>query len=817
MYGTGLRHAGHRIGIAARQAPERRISMPPSPGSAIGTNRIARLKDAVQTYSRGICTERALLWTQYFRRRKNRRKPMPVQMAEALRHVLLNKSVVIHPDELIVGNYTSQRVGGIIYPESHGLVVMLDLLKFPKRAANPLRISRSEQLKLALIMPFWVNRFIIAKAFPNPLRRIRYSLEQLVAREYFINEVGGLAHLVPDHAKLIARGTDAIKAEVEGLRQQNQDPAKDAFYLATLTSLEALALFGERYAQQAQALADQERDPQRRAELEVVARVCRRVPRQGATTFHEALQSIFFLHIAMFQESMGETLCLGRLDQLLYPYYRRDLDHGRITPDEARELLAAFSIKLCETIPVFSDTLNRVFDGMPSWQVVTIGGQHPDGGDATNDLSYMLIDIADELRMRQPNFHARLHAGSPPEFKQRIYEVLSRGSNSPALFNDEVIVPAMTAVGYDLADARDYVTIGCVEPTAPGKTLGSTDAAMLNVPLAMELALNQGRRFGGLRRIGARTAPVEELTTMEAVKAAFVTQMEYLADRMIRDLQCIERAHARFHPTPLTSAFIEGCLEKGRCSTQGGACYNSSGLQAVGVTTAGDGLAAIEHLVFQEGVLTLAKLRQLLASRRPDPYWVARMRSAPKFGNDDAQADAWTAFVVREYTRILKASGLNTRGGPYLPGIYSNTAHMYFGGLTGALPCGRPAGAPFPSGMAPQNGMDKKGPTALINSMNKIDYTPIANGINFNLKLDAQALKGAKGSIVLDTLLGVYFQRGGMQAQLNVMDAALLKKAKAHPDQYPYLLVRVSGYAAYFNDLSSDLQDEVIARTCNAV
>jgi formate C-acetyltransferase len=696
-------------------------------------------------------------------------------------------------------------------------VVLLDLLKFPKRAANPLHISRAEQLKLALIMPFWVNRFIIAKAFPNPLRRIRYSLEQLVAREYFINEVGGLAHLVPDHAKLIALGTDAIKAEVEALRQQNQDPAKDSFYQAALIAVEALALFGERYAQQAQALADEEPDAQRRSELEEIAQVCRRVPRHGAITFREALQGIFFLHIAMFQESMGETLCLGRLDQILYPYYRRDLDQGRITPDEARELLAAFCIKLCETIPVFSETLNRVFDGMPSWQVVTIGGQHPYGGDATNDLSYMLLDIADELRMRQPNFHARLHAGTPAAFKKRIYDALAAGSNAPALFNDEVIVPAMTAVGYDLADARDYVAIGCVEPTAPGKTLGSTDAAMLNVPLAMELALNQGRRSGSLRRIGAHTAPVEALTSMEAVTAAFLTQLEYLADRMIRDLQCIERAHARFHPTPLTSAFIDGCLEKGVCSTQGGARYNASGLQAVGVATAGDALAAIEHLVFQEGALTLAQLRRILAARTPDPYWVARMRQAPKFGNDDPQADAWTAFVVREYTRILQSSGLNTRGGAYLPGIYSNTAHMHFGGLTGALPCGRLAGEPFPSGMAPQNGMDKKGPTALINSMNKIDYKPIANGINFNLKLDAQALRGAKGPMVLDTLLGVYFERGGMQAQLNVLDAAVLRQAKAHPEQYPYLLVRVSGYAAYFNDLSPELQDEVIARTCNAV
>ncbi|HOE17066.1 MAG TPA: pyruvate formate lyase family protein [Syntrophorhabdaceae bacterium] len=789
--------------------------MQSAPGYAAGVGRIARLKAAVQEYPRGICTERALLWTAYFKARKNRRKPMPVQVAEAVRHVLLNKSVIIYPDELIVGNYTSLRVGGIIYPELHGVPVMLDLPKFPWRKVNPLRISLTEQLKLALILPFWLPRFIVPKAFPNPLNQLRYSWEQLRARDYYIYEAGGIAHLVPDHARLIALGTDAIKTEIEALRQCNVDPEKDAFYQAALTSLEALALFGERYANLAQTLAAKEHDAQRRAELMEIASVCRRVPRHRAASFHEALQAIFFLHVAIFQESIGETICLGRLDQLLYPYYQHDLKSGRITPAQARELLAAFCIKLCETIPVHSQAIANLVGGMPSYQVITMGGTDRAGRDATNELTLMLLSITDELRMRQPNFHARLHKDSPQAFVQGIFAVLAGGSNSPALFNDEVIVPAMTAVGYELEDARDYVAIGCVEPTAPGKTLGSTDAAILNVPVSVELALNQGRRFGERLRSGAATPAVEDMHSMDDVAAAFLTQLEYLADKLIRDLQGIERALARFHPTPLTSAFIEGCLEKGVCSTQGGARYNFSGIQAVGVTTAGDALAAIERLVFEEERLTLTELREILCARPPDPYWFAALRSAPKFGNDDPQADSWTDFVVRHYARILRDKGLNTRGGAYLPGIYSNTAHVHFGKHTGALPCGRLAGEPFPSGMAPQNGMDKKGPTALINSMNRIDYRAIANGINFNLKLDAQALKGEKGRLVLDTLLGVYFKRGGMQAQLNVLDPSVLRDAKAHPDQYPYLLVRVSGFAAYFNELSPALQDEVIARTSN--
>jgi formate C-acetyltransferase len=779
------------------------------------SERIMRLKQEVQKYERGICTERALLWTEYFKNKTNRKKPVIIQMAEALRHVLMNKSVIIYPDELIVGNYTSKRVGGIIYPETHGLVVLLDLLKFPKRRVNPLRVSRKEQLKLAMIMPFWQNRFILAKAFPNPLHLILYSWKQLQAKDYFINEVGGIAHLTPDHAKLIALGTDKIKEEIEKFRTQKTNQDKDAFYQAALTSAEALALFGERYADCADSLAAAESDKARRAELLNIAAVCRNVPRHGANTFREALQSLFFLHIAIFQESMGETVCPGRVDQLLYPYYRRDLAAARITPEQARELLAAFSIKLCETIPVFSQALTRVFEGMPSWQVVTIGGMDRDGSDATNELSYMLIDIANELRMRQPNFHARLHAGSPDKFKKLIYTALAGGSNTPSLFNDDVIIPTMTGVGYDIHDARDYVAIGCVEPTAPGKTLGSTDAAMVNVPLLMELALNQGRCFGSLMRIGAKTLPAKQMKSMEDVTTAFVIQLNHMVGRMIKDLKAIESAHACYRPVPLTSIFIEGCVSSGACVTQGAAYYNFSGIQGVGVATAGDSLCAIERIVFQDKKISLDRLRDVLAARNNDPYWFAIMLRAPKFGNNDDRADFWTDFVVSEYAKAMRNAGKNTRGGQYIAGIYSNTAHMHFGRITGALPCGRSRGETFPSGMAPQNGVDKSGPTALINSMNKIDYKQIANGINFNLKLEANTLRDEQGRSLMNSLLDVYFKRGGMQVQLNVLDASALREAKEHPDKYPFLMVRISGYSVYFSDLSPELQDEIIARTSN--
>lgn len=783
--------------------------------TAGGNDRINRLKRHVQEYERGICTERALLWTEYFKDRNNRKKPVTVQMAEALRHVLLNKSVNIYPDELIVGNYTSLRVGGIIYPELHGVPVLLEIFSYSRRTVNPLRISLKDQIKLARILPFWLNRFIVTKAFPNIFDRIRFSWEQLRAKDYYIYEVSGISHLTPDHAKLIALGTDAIKKEIKEFRSKNTDPGKDAFYEAASISAESLALFGERYADCARKFADSVDDPARRKELLALEDICRNVPRHGARTFREAIQALFFLHIAIFQEYIGETICPGRVDQILYPYYQRDLEAGIITSEEARELLAAFCIKLCETIPVLSQSITNMAGGMTSWQVVTMGGTDRNGRDATNDLSYMFLSIANELRMRQPNFHARIHAETPTDFIQSIFTSLAKGSSSPSLFNDEIIVPTMISAGYDPDDARDYVAIGCVEPTAPGKTIGSTDASILNVPLAIEYALNRGRRFNSMLRTGAKTAPIEEMQTMDDVTAAFTKQLEYLVGRMVSDLNAVGRAHALYHPTPLTSLFIDGCLTSGICSTSGGAKYNSPGVQGVGMSTAGDSLCAIERLVFQEKKITLARLRDVLSARDADPYWFALMRKAPKFGNNDESADYWTRFVVNEYARIVRAQGKNTRGGQYQAGIYSNTAHVHFGENTGGLPCGRSKGVSFPSGMAPQNGMDRSGPTALINSMNTIDYRQIANGINFNLKFEANSLRDEQGRNMLASLIDVYFKRGGMQVQLNVLDNAALLEAKKYPEKYAYLLVRVSGYSVYFSELSPALQDEIIARTSN--
>ncbi|MBA4366749.1 MAG: formate acetyltransferase [Desulfobacterium sp.] len=776
-------------------------------------DRILRLKKDVQNAIPSICTERALIWTAYHKKKANRKKSPYIQMAEALREVLLQKSIAIYPNELIVGNYHSKRVSGSISPELAGIPVMTDIFKFTRRKTNPLQISSREIWQLLKIVPFWLFRFLGLRAYRSPLKKIRLAFHQLRGFFYLINESGGISHLAPDYQKLIKIGTNGIAAEAEAY-QQKTDLGEEPwyFYEAVKIIAKALARFGQRYAELAMKMAREESNEERKKELESIADTCRNVPQKGAGTFQEALQSLFFAHIAINLESMDNSVCPGRIDQYLYPYYQQDVERGILTRETAKELLSAFSIKMCEIIPVNSEYIINFHGGMFNGQVVTIGGVGPEGKDATNELSYILLEIMDELRMRQPNYHARISQNSPNKYRHKINTLLSSGTNSPALYNDTVIIKTMCLHGYHLQDARDYTAIGCVEPAAQGKSFASTDAALVNVPITLELALNGGKRFGSLFRSGVKTKAVAEMESMQDVTEAFEKQVEYQLSRLVKDLHAIEIANRKYHPTPLTSSLLEGCLASGRCSTAGGAQYNFSGIQCVAPADTGDALYAIETAVFKEKKITLLELVRQLKRNLSDEKLRTYLKNLDKFGNDNEAVDRWTVYVVDAFLKGLDQQK-NTRGGQYVVGLYSVTSHVFYGRITGAMPNGRRKGESFASGISPANGMDRLGPTALINSVNRLDFTKIANGINLNLKFNSHTLRGETGRKALEILLNTYFRNGGMQAQINVLDPEILKEARDNPDLYPHLLVRVSGYSAYFNDLTPEMKNEIIHRS----
>jgi len=739
---------------------------------------------------------------------------MVVQKADALSYILGHKKAQIYPRELLVGCFTAHRVGGGLLPELHGVAMLEDLFAFEKRAVNPLTLSARERRQLvAEVAPFWLPRFLAMRIRPLPTA-LRFVFSQLDATSYLINETGGISHFVPDYWGLITRGTEGFRQEAtERLEQVATGSEQASFLRAVQVICTGLENFADRYRLAAQRQAAVEADPERRGELEQIAQVCSRVPRYPARSMREALQAILLAQIALNLESLDNSVCPGRLDQILFPFYRDDLAAGRLDAAGAMELLGCFAVKLCEIVPAFSRRITRFHGGLFNGQVVAVGGTDRQGNDATNELTTLLVALMDQLRTRQPNYSARLHPGTPPEFRHQVAAALAAGSVSPALYNDSVIIPILRARGVELEDARDYANVGCVEPVVAGKSFFSTDAALLNLPLCLELALNQGRRFGHRRRLGASTAPATGCSNIEQFVDLFHQQVDHAMSRLLPDLQLIERANAEYHPTPLTSMLIEGCIASARDASSGGARYNSSGVQGVGSIEAGDSLAAIETVVFRQQHASMAQLIEACRTDfRDAPELRARLRRAPKYGNDDPVADQHVASVMRLFASCL-AGKRNTRSGQYAAGFYSVTSHEAFGQKVGASPSGRGAGEPFSSGISPCSGVDRQGPTAALLSQANLPLDLAPNGVNFNLELAPWAVSGDRGVANLTGLIDGSFAAGCMQLQINVFDPQILIEARDNPGRYPGLLVRVSGYSAYFDDLSPAMKQEVIDRT----
>ena len=764
-----------------------------------------------------LCAERAALVTRFFRKHADRSEPMVVQKAEALAYVLEHKGVRINPRERLVGCYTAQRVGGNLYPELHGVAMLEDLLDFERRTTNPLAISRRDRLRLlADVAPYWALRSILTRGFGvRADRTARFLADQFDPKVYLVNEAGGVAHFVPNYAALLSGGTTRIRqAAIEHLGRVEEGRPEVAFLQAVTIACDGIDKFADGYRAEAEKQA-RDASGDRREDLLGIVEACARVPRSPARTLQDALQAIIFGQIALNLESLDHAVSPGRLDQILWPYYRDDLAAGRLDRQDAFELLCCFTVKLCEVVPVFSRRLTRFHGGMFNGQVVVVGGVTPSGEDGTNELSHLFLEVMERLRTRQPNYHARLHTGSPADYRQRVARVLAAGAASPAVYNDDVIVPIVRDRGVTDAHARDYATVGCVEPTPAGRSFMSTDAALFNLPLCLELALNEGRQFGARRRMGVKTPPAAECSKTDDLLGLFRIQLEHQVGRLLGNLAAIEAANARLHPTPLSSMLIDGCVDRARDVTAGGARYNGSGIQGVGAPEVADSLAAVEAVVFRGKHATM---QELVDACRTDfacaEELQARLRQAPRFGNDDPAADRYLVAVMERFAACLEGRA-NTRGGRYVAGYYSVTSHIAFGDAVGALPSGRVTGEPFSSGISPGSGAERQGPTASIQSVAHLPVHLAPNGINYNLQLPPWIVSGCSGDgpSLVQGLIDGGFAAGCMQMQINVLDPKILIEARDNPGRHPGLLVRVSGYSAYFDDLSPRVKQEIIDRT----
>ena len=577
---------------------------------------------------------------------------------------------------------------------------------------------------------------------------------------------------------------------------------------------DALISFARRHARELTRLAAEATDPERAEELRAMAAICRKVPAHKPDTFWEALQYYWFVHVGVITElNPWDAFNPGRLDQHLYPFFRREIDSGTLTEDRARELLQAFWIKFNNhPAPPKVGVTARESNTYVDFALINTGGLTPDGADAVNDLSYLILDVVEEMRLLQPSAMVQISKKNPDRFLKRALHIVKTGFGQPSIFNTDAIVQELVRQGKSLVDARCGGASGCVESGAFGRECYIL-TGYFNLPKILELALNDGVDPLSGDRIGPSTGAADDFTCFEDLFAAFERQLAYFVDIKIMGNNIIERLNAKYMPVPFLSLLIDDCIDNGRDYNAGGARYNTSYIQGVGLGTLTDSLSSLKYNVFDRRLLSMPEMGKLLAGDFNDSEALRRRIAdeTPRYGNDDDAADDIMRAVFEAYYRAVDGRP-NTKGGVYRINLLPTTVHVYFGSKLGATPDGRKAGAPLSEGISPVQGADRRGPTAVLKSAGKIDHLR-TGGTLLNQKFLPHILADETGIDRLAQLVRTYFRMDGHHIQFNVVDAETLRKAQQTPDAYRDLIVRVAGYSDYFVDLTPELQEEIIQRT----
>jgi pyruvate formate-lyase/glycerol dehydratase family glycyl radical enzyme len=776
--------------------------------------RLGKLIDGLYSVTPEIDSERAVLITESFK--QTEALPMIVRRAKALEKILGEMTIVIRDEELIVGNLTAKPRGTQIFPEFSNKWLLEEFESLEKRAGDVFLISGDTKKALREAFAYWDGRTTneLAAQYMFPETRDAIDAGVFTVGNYFFNGVG---HISVDYAKVLAIGFNGIIAQArEELASADKgDPAyirKYHFLSAVIIAAEAAIAYANRFADLAARLAQTEKDERRKEELLLIAANCRRVPAEPARTFYEALQSFWFVQAIIQIESNGHSISPMRFDQYLYPYYQKDIVSGRIAREWAQELLDCLWIKFNDVNKVRDEGSTKAFGGYPMFQNLIVGGQTEDGVDATNELSYMCLDATAHTKLPQPSISIRVWNKTPQALRIKAAEVSRLGLGMPAYYNDEVVIPSLVSRGVSLRDARDYGIIGCVEPQKGGKTEGWHDAAFFNTTKVLEITINNGMADG--KQLGPKTGEFTSFETFDAFMDAYRQQMAYFVSLLINADNSVDLAHGERAPLPFLSSMVDDCIAKGKSLQEGGAHYNFTGPQGVGVANTGDSLFAIKKFVFDEKAVTAAELKSALDSNFEGNENLRQMllNRAPKFGNDIDEVDEITREGALIYCREVEKY-TNPRGGPFQPGLYPVSANVPMGAGTGATPDGRLAGTPLADGVSPVSGRDTAGPTAAVNSVSCLDHHIASNGTLFNQKFHPSAMEGESGLNNLAALVRAFFDQKGMHVQFNVVSREKLIDAQNHPENYKDLVVRVAGYSAHFTSLDRLIQDDIIART----
>ncbi|NVL92717.1 MAG: hypothetical protein HWN71_06725 [Desulfobacterales bacterium] len=816
------------------------------------TERVSNLRRIYFRAMPEICIERPRLITRFSLENGlfDKDRISILDKARMYRYVLENRTPIVRhsksyengmrpfkfkEDPLFAGSTTSKFKGVPLYPElAIALTIWPELWTISRRASNPLHITDSEVKELNYkIFPHWIEHNILELArkrcFEENWKKYEHKkyapeiklFQQLV---FFIaSKAGCISHTIPDFSRAINLGLRGIIDEAKAREKRASDSSQEEFYKAISEVLEGIITYSRNLATKAEEMADKEGDANLKKELLDIAEVNRRVPEFPARNFREGLTTVWICWTAIHLENPNIGLSLGRLDQVLYELYRQDIDNGTIDIQDAIELICCLWLKIGDHVPTMPDAGEQLFGGTGSNQAITIGGVDKNGNDAVNDLTYVMLRATELMKLRDPNPNARYYPGiNSRDYLRQLCAVNINTGAIPAIHNDKAVIKALTSKGETIEQARDYGVIGCVEPGSNGRFYGHSAAILLNLTSALELALFNGRhRHTGMDVvISKETGDPTTFTAFEEFKSAFEEQVRWLVEQATNLNNILGRVHQDFYPTPILSALFEGPMEKGKDLIQGGALINSSGAAIIGLADVADSLSAIRRVVFEEK-LPFADFLDAI-EKNFEGYEALQTRlmnpgKTPKYGNEDPVADANVSLIAELLDRAF-GEKMNYRGGRYRVGYWTMTNHAGFGRLMQATPNGRKAHENFTSGITPVSGVTPY-LTKTLNSVAKQPARCLSSGVALNLKYTPE--HGEADKMLNNFLASVegYFddadgeRDGGIEIQFIIADHNTLANAVDHPEKFPELLVRVSGYTAYFKDLNPQMQKEIIDRT----
>lgn len=757
--------------------------------------RTRQVKAALFAAPRQISLERAKLYTASWQNTEG--EPVILRRAKATAHILDHVALAIRPGELLAGNRTVLPRSGIISPEMDPYWIYEELDTLATRPQDSFFISEEDKdYYRQELFPYWKGRSLKDRINAKLPAAVRDAQQRDIIK---LNQTDkGQGHIIMEYQTFLTHG---LQYKLNQVAAQAETRPDNRFYAAAACVLAASQRFILRYAQLADTLCKTESDPKRRQELSEIARISCKVATDKPATLHEACQLFWYINLIAQYESNASSISPGRFDQYMYPFYLHDRASG-VPLEETKELLRHLWLKMNDVVLLRSADSAKYFAGFPTGYTIILGGLDAKGRCAVNELSYLILDTYQDIRLPQPNLGVRVNELTPRSFLAKTAETIRLGTGIPQLFNDEVIVPGFLHRGVALEDARDYAVVGCVELSIPGKTYGLHDIALFNLLKVMEVTLQQAAgRFSGF----------DELIT------AIKEQIDHYVIQMTDGANLVELGHRDHAPTPFLSCFIDQCLEKGLDVSAGGACYNFSGVQGIGTANLSDSLYAIRQVCFVEKKLSLPALVKLLQddfAGETGKIWQLRLiNQYAKYGNDLDEVDDIGADLLSYYChRVTRYH--NLRGGLFLPGSYTVSAHIPLGAAVGATADGRRAGEQLADGgLSPMVGRDQQGPTAVLKSVSKLDNYLTSNGSLLNVKFHPTALAGRDGLNKMISYIEAFMKLKLQHIQFNCIAADTLREAQKNPQDHKNLVIRVAGYSAIFIELNKAIQDDIIART----